>query len=505
MKDPSSHLINKSIACEELVLTPETVQVLRDLNPWWVDPKSVRPAPPAYRRRRVREVFDRLSTKGKLIEILRGPRQVGKTTAIYQIVEELLRRGTRASDILFVRFDHELLRETPGGVGAMARWFSAEVRRGAFREGRPVYVLLDEVHKLKRWDEQVKHLFDTFPIRLLLTGSSSVLVTKGGRESLAGRAITTDVPTFHFREVLEAWTPKLAAALPEPMRFRTLFDPKNAEVLSRGMRLAAQQTLALKRRLDRYYNRGGYPRLHSGEVQDDRWMDYLVETVFDRVLGVDIPDLFPVEQPQLMRHIYLSVARLTGREIAQTRLTEDANAAGFRTNQPTVGRYLHYLSDALLIREFRRYPLVRRVTARVPAKITLTDLGVRNAIFRGAPSLWESPPDVVGPLVETLVQAVLRDPGLQIHHFRDFEVKSNRRSPIMEVDFVAEETDGTVLPIEIKFGRRIDESDAKGVRFFAERYKSPYGIIVTRESCHLDALRRILYVPLLDFLVRLGA
>jgi predicted AAA+ superfamily ATPase len=144
---------------------------------------------------------------------------------------------------------------------------------------------------------------------------------------------------------------------------------------SRGSRIAS-------------YNRGGYPRLHSGEVDDDRWADYLVETVFERVLGVDIPDLFPVEQPGLLRHIYLEIARRTGNEVSQGALADDCNVAGFRTTQPVVGRYLHYLADALLIRELRRYPLSRGRTARVPVKITLTDLGVRNATFRGAPSLW---------------------------------------------------------------------------------------------------------------------
>jgi predicted AAA+ superfamily ATPase len=167
-----------------------------------------------------------------------------------------------------------------------------------------------------------------------------------------------------------------------------------------------QRRHSWRRLLERYYNRGGYPRLYASESEaiEDRWADYLVETVFERVLGVDIPDLFPVEQPQLLRHIYLEVARRTGTEVSQGALTADCNAAGFRTAQPVVGRYLHYLADAMLICEFRRYPLARRRTARVPVKITLTDLGVRNAIFRGAPSLWESAPDVVGPLVERAIR-----------------------------------------------------------------------------------------------------
>src|SRR5262249_2333414 len=153
----------------------------------------------------------------------------------------------------------------------------------------------------------------------------------------------------------------------------------------------------------------------------------LTETIFGRVLGIDIPDLFPVRNPQLLRWIYIEVARSSGQEIAQLRLAEWANQTGFSTSQPHVGNYLHYLADALLIREFRRYPIGKRASSRSPAKITLTDLGVRNAIFRGAPSLWESSPDHVGPLVETLAQSVIRGHGLQVHFFRDFENPKNRK------------------------------------------------------------------------------
>jgi predicted AAA+ superfamily ATPase len=287
-------------------------------------------------------------------------------------------------------------------------------RCGAGDEPRSCLLLLDEVHKLDRWDEQVKHVYDTLAPKMVITGSSSVLVIRGQRESLAGRTLKHDLPPFLFREVLEAWSPDVLDALPAAVAFTDLFasDFVGVSPFAAIHRQPPQRLLSWRRRLDRYYNRGGYPRLHSGDVDDDHWMDYLVETVFDRVLGVDIPDLFPVEQPQLLRHVYLELARRTGQEISQGALAQDCNAAGFRTAQPVVGRYVHFLADALLIREYRRYPLARTRTVRVPVKMTLTDLGVRNAIFRGAPSLWESPPDVVGPLVETLVQAVLRGVGL---------------------------------------------------------------------------------------------
>ena len=477
---------------------PELPALLHGLNTWWRPPHSVRPTVPPFLRRQTRLLAERMSQRVPLIQVIRGPRQVGKTTAILQLVESLLADGVRPTDILLLRFDLQSLREA-GGLLGLVSWYEANVRGRALDDGAPAYLLLDEIHKLRRWSEEVKHLAETARPRMVITGSSSVLVARGTRESLAGRVQTTEFPTFSFREVLEAWHPDLAPPVP-PLRFLSTFDRGVPGVFRELHAFAEAHVRPLARALDRYYLRGGYPRLYSAELVGDGWADYLIETVFDRVLGVDIPELFPVQQPQLLRHLYLSLARRTGQQVSQLELAAEANAAGLRTNQPTVGRYMHYLADALLVREFRRFPLGKAKTARVPVKVTLTDLGVRNAIFRGAPSLLESPPDLVGSLVETVVQTVIRDTDLSVHFYRDRTDPSDRRSPFQEVDFVAERTDGDVLPIEVKFRRKLDDADFRGLSAFMKQYRCRRGVLVSRETSAVDE-DRILVVPLRDFLL----
>jgi predicted AAA+ superfamily ATPase len=454
---------------------------------------------PRYRRRETAQLLQRLRRPRGLIEIIRGPRQVGKTTAIEQTVEDLLAAGVRPRDILLARFDQAVLRSAPRALLSIVRWFQSEIRKRPFGRGRRSYIFLDEIQKLPRWDEDTKHLIDTFPIRLVLTGSSSVLVSRGGRESLAGRALTTDLPTFLFREVLEAWKP-IAGRLPERRRIAELLTRAPTDVLAGVHGLRGQQKASLRRSLETYYNRGGYPRLYNGEVDEDRWADYVHQTIVDRVLGVDVPDLFPVQNPQLLRWCYVELARRTGQEVAQSALAKTANAAEFQTSQPVVRRYIQYLADALLIREFRRYPLARKRSVRTPSKFTLTDLGARNALFRGAPSLWDSPPEIVGPLVETLVQGVIQAPTLQVHFFRDHETPGLRRSPLREVDFVMEDQIGTVIPIEVKFRRSIRSEDFAGLTTFLDRFKADHGIMITRDTWKWHPGRRVLCVPLVEFL-----
>ena len=92
----------------------------------------------------------------------------------------------------------------------------------------------------------------------------------------------------------------------------------------------------------------------------------------------------------------LRVAALTGQGIPRNQLARLAVEAVLAADHVTVGDCLHDLADALPVRGFRRHPLAKQRSARVPATITLSDPGVRNAILRGAPSLTESDPTVLG-------------------------------------------------------------------------------------------------------------
>ncbi len=232
---------------------PELPALLHGLNTWWAVPHDVRPPTPGFRRRQTRALAERLQQRQPLIQVIRGPRQVGKTTAILQLVETLLAGGVKPTDILLLRFDLQSLREA-GGLLGLVRWFEANVRRRALTDGSPAFLLLDEIHKLPRWNEEVKHLAETTRARMVVTGSSSVLVAKGTRESLAGRVVTTEFPTFSFREVLEAWHAELTPPVP-PLRFLDTFGESARGAFRELHAFGEAHSAALADALDRYYNR----------------------------------------------------------------------------------------------------------------------------------------------------------------------------------------------------------------------------------------------------------
>jgi predicted AAA+ superfamily ATPase len=103
--------------------------------------------------------------------------------------------------------------------------------------------------------------------------------------------------------------------------------------------------------------------------------------------------------------------------------------------------------------------------------------------------------------VETLAQGCIRGPNILVHFFRELENPKNRRSPIREVDFIAERPDGFVLPIEVKFRRRIDEADLAGLRFFGQEFDAAAPMVVTRETYRYDTKSKTLVLPLESFLL----
>ena len=108
---------------------------------------------------------------------------------------------------------------------------------------------------------------------------------------------------------------------------------------------------------------------------------------------------------------------------------------------------------------------------------------------------------MVGPLVETLAQSVLRGTGNQVHFFRDYLIPGDLRSAIEEVDFVVELLDGTVLPIEVKFRKSVGNDEVASVRRFVRRFKSPWGLVVTRDHWNSGDGDDPVCVPVLDFLL----
>ncbi len=147
---------------------------LRDANPWWRQ-ERVSKVPPI-RRWAFEPVLRRIKDGLAPAVVLRGPRQVGKTTLLLQIVHALLDEGVPAERILRVQFDElpDLMKrlKSKEPILHLVRWYSSTILKKTLNQAaldnEPVYIFLDEVQNLSNWAPQLKYLVDIYKVRVLV-------------------------------------------------------------------------------------------------------------------------------------------------------------------------------------------------------------------------------------------------------------------------------------------------------------------------------------------------
>ena len=487
-------------------LSPELVADLRLLNPWWED--APMPPQPKMRRHLVGQTRRRLEAGLAPIVVVRGPRQVGKTTAQYQIIADLLDEGVPPTSILRVQFDElESLRRLGEPILRISDWFEREIAPARFnalaQEGQQAYLFFDEVQNLDGWSAQLKFLVDNASVKVIVTGSSALRIERG-RDSLAGRISTIEAGTLSLTEIgaLRELDP------PDP------FLPDNglSPLLDKDFWLTLREHGLIHKEFRdeaflHFSERGGYPLVHN--LKDVNWpllADQLNETVIRRVIQHDLRlgERGRRRDPQLLEELFRLACRYAGQTptvstlAEETRLSLSANISGQR-----VTSYLRFLGDTLLLRLIP--PLeIRLKRKRGSSKLCLVDHGLRASWLQEqiplTPEALAERPElstVAGRLAESIFGSVASTvAGLDISHFPE-------RGVDREVDFVL--TIGYQrLPVEIKYRRRIDPlQDTLGIRSFVEKSvnNAPFGILISQDDSGTVDDPRIVSMPLSTFML----
>jgi len=179
--------------------------LVRDANPWWRG-EALSGVPP-FRRWAFGPVVESLRQGLSPATVLRGPRQIGKTTLLNQVVGELLGDGVKPERIFRLQFDDlPDLKRLSMPLIDLVDWYSKNILHQtlnqAANENQSPFLLLDEVHNLADWAPQLKHLVDIGRVRSLVTGSSALRI-EAGRDSLAGRITTLEMGPLLLREIGE--------------------------------------------------------------------------------------------------------------------------------------------------------------------------------------------------------------------------------------------------------------------------------------------------------------
>lgn len=481
-------------------------RLLRDSNPWWRGERQF--GVPAMKRWAFRPLVQGLREGLAPVVVLRGPRQVGKTTLVNQVIDALLDDGVAPQRIFRVQFDDlpQLQRlETP--ILDLAAWFADHVlgqsiNAFAHTQGGPVYLLLDEVQNLRDWATQVKHLVDLQPVRAIVTGSSALRI-EAGRDSLAGRLSTIEMGPLLLREIAQ-WRGlgDIAPYLPfngiAPLRDKGFWQ---------GLRAFGEQHRTLRdAAFAAFSERGAYPLAHSRvDVSNEEVAEQLVETVVRRAIQHDlrVGERGRRRDEALLEAVFRVTCRYAGQAPSQSvYLDEVRRALDASIGWQRVLAYLRFLDATLLVRLIEPLEL-RLKRRRSELKVVLSDHGLRAAWLREevplAPEALASAPhlaDLAGHIAESAAGQLFRSIlQLGVHHFPE-------RGSAPEVDYVLTIGDQRI-PVEIKYRRRIDYPDTRGLRAFIEKsvYNAPFGVLVTLLDEAGSDDPRIVSVPLSTLLM----
>jgi len=371
-------------------------------------------------------LVDRWSESRRFIQVLAGPRQVGKTTLAHQALEqiELPSRYASADDVAGRGRDWVIEQWELG------RLLAADNRR------RGAILVLDEVQKVPGWSETVKRLWDEdgragTKLRVALLGSSPLLVGRGLSESLAGRFETIHVAQWDFAEMQTAfgWS------------------------------------------LDRYVFFGGYPGAAPLVGDEERWRRYILDSLVETSVSRDILLLTRVDKPSLLRQLFGLACAYSGQVLSYTKMLGQLADAG---NTTTLAHYLELLRGAGLVAGLPKFSGSEVRRRGSSPKLLALDTGLVSAIGGRSFSDVRADGTAWGRLVETAVGAHLVRAGLDVSWWRD----GNR-----EVDYVVRRSE-RVTAIEVKSG--VARTGLPGMAALADRFAVDRRLLVGSEGIELD-------------------
>jgi predicted AAA+ superfamily ATPase len=385
-----------------------------------------------YQRAINRVLETRLREPRRFVQVLEGPRQVGKTTSILQVLDGLGWPSHYAS--------------ADGPVPLDAAWIETQWEtaraKAAGAEGLAV-LALDEVQKVSGWSEQVKKLWDEDEragrdLRVVVLGSSPLLMRAGLTESLAGRFETVRATHWTLTECHEAFG----------------WD------------------------LDTFIFFGGYPGAAALVGEPSRWRAYVTDSLIETSISRDILLMTRVDKPALLRRVFFLACEYSGRELSFTKMLGQLQDAG---NTTTIAHYLDLLDGAGLVAGLRKYAGQTARRRGSSPKLLALNTGLVSALDGRSPEEAREDHEHWGRLVETAVGAYLasvaREYGDELYYWR-------RGGD--EVDYVVVRG-REVLGIEVKTGR---PRGARGLAAFKESLPGSRVLIVGPGGMPLDDFLR---------------
>ena len=473
-----------------IVSDEQVVKVLRQYNPWWRNPSVIKDESKPQKRLAYYEALKMIRHKPlRRCPVLSGARRVGKTTIMYQVMENLISEGISPKNILYVSFDNPIIKlvNVEKVLSIYASLYPVEGTK---------YIFLDEIQYTEHWELWMKVIYDTrADIRLTATGSASPILETGATDSGTGRWSDLKIPTMSFYEycrLLQLEEPILSDSL----KLTKLVKKSNAELGDLMDRFAP-----LEGHFNRYLMIGGFPELVLSD--DDIYAQRMLRgDVVDKVIKRDVLTLFNIRSPLLMEKLFLYLC-MNGAEIFS--ITTAAKELE-NTSVSTIDSYIEALEMSNLIYLAKPMDVGSKGALKGKPKIFIADAAIRNAVLMIDDVLSDE--KELGAMVETTVYkhivSFYQGSTAQLGYFR--KAKDNQK----EVDVVVELPREKIL-CEVKYrgNSHIHANDAIVELCRDEKSKVTNAFLITKQLNDFGITKHetavpILRIPAIVFLYLLG-
>lgn len=365
-------------------------------------------------RHEIKEIENRIREKRKFIQVIVGPRQVGKTTMVKQLLKRIDFPGAYVSADNIPNADNIWIQE---------EWEIARLKQAQFKS-KDFLLVIDEIQKVQNWSEAIKALWDydtqnKSRIKVILLGSSRLLLQQGLTESLAGRFELHYLSHWSFNEMHKEF-----GLTPEQFAWF-----------------------------------GGYPGSAELISNEERWKKYVHDSLIETSISKDVLMLTRVDKPALLRKLFEIGCMYSGQILSYTKILGQLLDAG---NTTTLSHYLNLLDTAGLLAGIEKFTpnQIRQRSSSPKFQVHNSALisAQRNESFKKI----QTQPDEWGRIIESAIGAHLVNSARS----HDFNV-SYWRHRNDEIDFVIEKR-GTVIGLEIKSG---NTQRTSGMSAFSKQMK----------------------------------
>lgn len=374
-----------------------------------------------YERNDIQKIINRLREPRKFMQVVMGPRQVGKTTGVKQALKKC------GVPYLFFTAD-----AVPASNHAwISECWTVARQRLKTENLSEIILVIDEIQKISNWSEIVKKewdmdSFNEIPVKIVLLGSSRVMIAKGLSESLAGRFESIKMSHWNLQEMQDAF----------------------------GFTM------------EEYIYYGGYPGAADLIHDAERWEEYIHSSIIESTINKDILMNTPINKPALLRQTFELSSSYSGEILSLTKMLGSLQDAG---NTTTLSSYLNLLNDSGLVTGLQKYAVdMARKRASVP-KFQVYNNSLKNVYFNKRIDDALSDPRLWGRIYESAIGAHIVTNAL----IGNYEVYYWREGN-MEVDYLIKKKNELVA-IEVKSN---DEMTNKGLEYVRDHFNCSNTLIV---------------------------